>query len=216
MASKAAAAKKVGANKRIPASAPPKWPEPLSKKLWLTTIPKKSWWSLDRITPYAHNARTHPPAQITLLATLFRKYGPDQPIIVDENGVILKGHGRRLGAIEGELDGFWVEQRHGLTEADKVAMRIADNQTALMSGWDRELVRMEMHRLDATGYPMELLGFGKQELVAFQTQPGPPGAFPSYGEDIETHYECPKCHHKWSGKPRPDAAGDAPAPKKKK
>lgn len=180
-----------------------KWPEPLSKKLWLTTIPKKSWWSLDRITPYAHNARTHPPAQITLLATLFRKYGPDQPIIVDDNGVILKGHGRRLGAIEGELDGFWVEQRHGLTEADKVAMRIADNQTALMSGWDRELVRMEMHRLDAAAYPMELLGFGKAELVAFQTTVGPPSGFQAYGEDLQTEHECPRCKYRWSGSTAP-------------
>lgn len=212
---KSAAAKMVGANKRIPADPPPKWPEPLSRKLW-PEIPKKEWWSLDRIIPYTHNARTHPPAQVTLLATLFRKYGPDQPIIVDENGVILKGHGRRLGAIESEIGGFWVKQRRGLTDADKVAMRIADNQTALMSGWDRDLVRMEMHRLEATGYPMELLGFGKAELVAFQTVPGPPGAFPAYGEDIETSYECPKCHHKWSGKPRPDADGDAPAPKAKK
>lgn len=97
MARKPAAARAESA----PAS---KWSEPISKKLW-PEIPKKEWWTLDRFAPYPHNARTHPPAQVTLLATLFRKYGPDQPIIVDENGVILKGHGRRLGAIEGELGG---------------------------------------------------------------------------------------------------------------
>lgn len=209
MASKAAAAKK----DEQPAS---KWAEPLSKKLW-PAIPRKDWWSWDRIKPYVHNARTHPPAQIALLAQLLRRHGPDQPIVVDEKGVILKGHGRRLAGLEGELDGFWVTQRLGLSEEDKVAMRIADNQIALLAGWDRELVRMEMHRLEAAAYPMELLGFGKAELVAFQTVPGPPGAFPTFGEDIEAHYECPKCHYKWSGKPRPDADGDkSPPPKSKR
>lgn len=191
MAPKNAAAKKAAA----PES---KWPEPLSKKLW-PEIPKKQWWSLDRIKPYAHNARTHPPAQVTLLATLLRQYGPDQPIVVDEGGVILKGHGRRLGAIEGELGGFWVVERLGLSEDDKTAMRIADNQVALLAGWDRELVRMEMHRLEANKYPLELLGFGKAELVAFQTVPGPPSQFQAYGEDLQTEHECPRCHYRWSG-----------------
>lgn len=210
MASKSAAAKK-------PEPPPSKWPEPLSKKLWIT-IPRKSWWSWDRIVPYPHNARTHPPAQVKLLATLLRKFGPDQPIVVDENRFILKGHGRRLAGIEGELDGFWVEQRLGLSEDDKIAMRIADNQVALLAGWDRELVRLEMHRLEATGYAMELLGFGKAELVAFQTVPGPPSEFQAYGEDLATEHECPRCKYRWSGSTAPVEAKPPPpsAPENRK
>jgi hypothetical protein len=187
------------AKKPKPPEAPKsKYDEPLSKKLW-PKIPAASWWTWDRVRPYPHNARTHPPAQVTLLATLLRKYGPDQPIVVDEEGVILKGHGRRLAAIEGELGGFWVLQRTGLPEAEKIAMRIADNQVALLAGWDRELVRMETRRLEADGYSLELLGFGKAELVAFQTVPGPPSAFQQYGEDIHVDHECPRCGFQFSG-----------------
>lgn len=176
--------------------------EKIDKALW-PKIPKAEWWPWDRIKPYPHNARTHPPAQVTFLAQLLRKFGPDQPIVVDEHGIILKGHGRRLAGIEGKLDGFWVKPRLGLPEAEKRAMRIADNQVSLMSGWDRDLLRMEMHVLKTDGYALELLGFGKAELVSFQTQPGPPAEFSAVGEDLEVENECPRCHHRWSGSSAP-------------
>lgn len=152
-----------------------KWPDKLDKKLWIP-IATKEWWSLDRIKPYPNNPRTHPPEQITLLATLLRKFGPDQPIVVDEDGTILKGHGRRLGAEEGELGGFWVKQRTGLSDAEKRAMRIADNQVALLSGWDDELVRLEMQVLKTEDFPLELLGFSDKQLADFSDMsPAPTG-----------------------------------------
>lgn len=164
-------------------------------------------WPLDRIKPYGRNARTHPPAQIELLAELFRKYGVDQPIVVDENGVILKGHGRRLAAIKAEIARYPVVQRVGLTDAEKTAMRIEDNQVALLSGWDNELIRGEIALLESEGYEIRLLGFGEAELVSFRTVPGPPDAFPKFGEDVPTEFCCPRCQFKWSGnaKPKDDA-----------
>lgn len=174
----------------------------IDKSLW-PKIPKAEWWSWDRIKPYPHNARTHPPGQVTFLAQLLRKFGPDQPIVVDENGVILKGHGRRLAGIEGELDGFWVKQRTGMPESEKRAMRISDNQVSLMSGWDHDLLRMEMHVLKTDGFDLALLGFGKAELVSFQTQPGPPSEFEAVGEEVAVEHECPRCHHRWSGSSAP-------------
>lgn len=125
-------------------------------------------WPLDRIIPYERNPRTHPQQQIDLLAELIEKYGPDQPIVVDEKGVILKGHGRRLAALKINRKTFPVIQRSGLTEDDKVAMRIADNQVALLSGWDSELIRFEIDRLDHAGYDLKLLGFDNIQLVSFR------------------------------------------------
>src|SRR5690242_4209071 len=94
---------------------------------------------LDWFIPYERNARTHPESQIELLASLLTKYGPDQDIVVDEDRIILKGHGRLLAAQQAGLSHFTFTQRMGLSEADKQSMRLADNQVALLSGWDKEL-----------------------------------------------------------------------------
>lgn len=163
-----------------------------------------TWWPLGKVVPYPRNARTHPPAQVTMLARLIGTHGPDQPIVVDEKGMILKGHGRRLGALEAGLDSFPVVQRHGLSEAEKAAMRIEDNTAGLLSGWDTELIRGEVTMLKNVGYDLNLLGFGEQQLVQFTTTPQPPGQFPTVGEDLPTEFCCPACRYQWSGKPKPD------------
>lgn len=165
--------------------------------------PGATLWKLDEIRPYPHNPRTHPPAQIDFIANLLRKFGPDQPIVVDEAAVILKGHGRLLSAVKAEMKTFPVVQRFGMSEEDKRAMRIADNQSALMSGWDGELMKFEIESLKRGGYDVSLLGFGEAQLVSFMTTPGPPGEFPAFGEDISTAFCCPNCQFVWSG--RPDA-----------
>ena len=174
---------------------------------------KPEVWSISKIIPYPNNPRSHPPAQITLLAELMKKRGVDQPIVVDDAGVILKGHGRRLAAIAAGFEEFPVVVHRGLSETDKRAMRIEDNQVSLLSGWNQELVRHELAELKLTNYPLELLGFGEAQLVSFQTTLGPPAEFRQFGEDIATEHECPKCHYRWSGKPTPESDGDRPASK---
>jgi DNA modification methylase len=121
-------------------------------------------WKLDRIIPYPGNPRTHPPEQIEILAQLLLKYGADQPIVVDESGVILKGHGRLQAALVAGLKTFPVVVRTGMSGPDKVAMRLSDNQVALLSGWDRGLVAGELRMLSRAGYDIPLLGFGEAQL----------------------------------------------------
>lgn len=161
-------------------------------------------WPLHKIVPYPMNPRSHPPAQITLLAELFKLRGIDQPIVVDDQGVILKGHGRRLAALAAGMDEFPVIVRRGLTDVEKSAIRIEDNATALLSSWDQELTRAEISMLKTEGYDLQLLGFGESQLVQFTTTPGPPAAFQSV-DGVETSYCCPKCGFEWSGSPKPKA-----------
>lgn len=156
---------------------------------------------LSRFVPYPNNPRTHPPAQVALLAELIKRHGPDQPIVVDDDWVILKGHGRRSAAILAGLEDFPYVQHRGLPESEKIAMRISDNQVSLLSGWDRELARGEIVQLQQMGYEISQLGFGDAQLVQFTTLPGPPGEFPQFGENIATDYCCPSCGYRWSGKP---------------
>lgn len=120
---------------------------------------------IGKIIPYERNARTHPEKQITLLAQLIKKYGADQPIVVDENNIILKGHGRRLAAIEAGIKTFPVVRHIGLSEKDKKAIRIADNQVALLAGWDDELLRLEVVELQSQGFDMPMLGFPQDQLI---------------------------------------------------
>lgn len=200
---------------------PKKMPAPVAewKKRGLKIAPSK-WWALDNIKEYPRNPRTHPPAQIELLGSLLDKYGPDQDIVVDEKGEILKGHGRKMAVKAKGWPSYPVTQRFGLTDAEKIAMRIEDNQLALLSGWDNELVRGEIAVLQKGGYDLALLGFGEAQLVSFTTTVGPPGAFQEFGADIPTEHQCPRCGYRWSGSTKP-AADDEPlpassAPQKKK
>lgn len=156
-------------------------------------------WSLQRIKPYPRNPRTHPPAQIALLAELLKKHGPDQRIVVDENGVIIKGHGRLAAAHAAGLKSFPVVIRAGLSEAEKAAMRVSDNQVSLLAGWDKELLRGEITMLKQAGNDVSLLGFGDVELVSFLSVDTAPADFPEVDETISVEHTCPKCGYRFSG-----------------
>lgn len=142
---------------------------------------------LSQIHPYPNNPRTHPPAQVAMLAEIMRKRGVDQPIVVDEAGVILKGHGRRLAALAAGFEEYPVVEHRGLSDADKAAMRIEDNQVALLAGWDQELVSGEIASLKLGGYDIALLGFPEAQLRGWGISAGPDN-----GQDPEAAPERPK------------------------
>lgn len=122
---------------------------------------KSTMWPLAKIKPYPNNPREHPADQVALLAELMKKYGPDQPIVVDEKGVILKGHGRLLAAKLAGFEEFPVAQHTGRSEADKRAIRIADNQVALLSSWNPTALKFEYEKLKLSGFEVKILGFDK-------------------------------------------------------
>ena len=135
---------------------------------------------IDKIKPYEDNPRHHTKAQVDHLAALMKRYGIDQPIVVDEDGVILKGHGRRLAAIEAGFTSFPVVVHRGLNDDDKKAMRIADNQTALLAAWDEKLLKAEVWKLP-DDFNFNILGFTSkrlQDLLKPATTRGDPDAAP--------------------------------------
>lgn len=144
---------------------------------------KPQVWPLAKIIPYPNNPRTHPDQQVELLATLMQKHGVDQPIVVDEDGFILKGHGRRMAAVKAGFEEFPVVIHRGLSDADKRAIRVADNHLALLSGWNEDLLRAELTDLSKAGYDMPLLGFDNVSLVTFMAMPPRAGADPE--QEIE-------------------------------
>lgn len=119
---------------------------------------------IDRLIPYARNARTHSKEQILQLRSSLREFGFVNPIIVDKELNIIAGHGRVLAAkAEGLLEVPCVFAEH-LTDAQKRAYILADNRLALNAGWDEELLALEFGELKDLGFDLELTGFGLDEI----------------------------------------------------
>jgi len=122
-------------------------------------------WPLDRLKPYAKNARTHSDAQVAQIAASIVEFGFTAPILVSEDGGILAGHGRLAAAKKLALDVVPVVVLDHLTPTQRRAYILADNQLALQAGWDQELLAVELADLSAAGFDLALTGFSDEELA---------------------------------------------------
>jgi hypothetical protein len=108
---------------------------------------KVELWDIDKVKPYERNSKKHPKEQIAKIAASIKMTGWDQPIVVDKGGVIIKGHGRRLAAIELGFKQVPVLVRDDLTPDQVKAARISDNRAAL-SDIDTDLLKAELAELN--------------------------------------------------------------------
>jgi hypothetical protein len=120
--------------------------------------------ALDRLLPYARNARTHSDEQIAQIAASMREWGWTNPVLVDEEGTLIAGHGRVLAARQLGLTEVPVMTARGWSRAQKEAYRLADNKLALNAGWDIDMLRLELSDLVDMGFDPELTGFAGLEL----------------------------------------------------
>ena len=119
---------------------------------------------VEKLVPYANNARTHNPAQITKLRSSLREFGFINPVIIDRDFGVIAGHGRILAAKEvgiTEVPCVFVDH---LTEAQKKAYVLADNRLALDAGWDEQMLRIEIEALQEQAFDISLTGFDEKEL----------------------------------------------------
>jgi DNA modification methylase len=151
----------------------------------LTVKPSRltvSYWLVDRLLPYARNARTHPDEQVQQLADSIKAFGFNVPCLVDASGVLVAGHGRLLAAQKLGLPEVPVVQLGHLSEAEARAYRLADNRIALNSEWDEALLAEELKAVMAEGeFGLEDLGFAEDELEALLEPEMESG--PKEGED---------------------------------
>jgi len=117
---------------------------------------------IDTLKPYERNAKKHPKEQVERLALHIEAVGWDQPIVVDENMVVLKGHGRLLVAKKLKMTEVPCVVAEGLSEAQKKAVRLADNKLA-ESEWDLDLLKLETDDLALAGWDLEELGFDAED-----------------------------------------------------
>lgn len=120
--------------------------------------------SVEKLIPYVKNSRTHSDGQVAQIAASIKEFGWTNPILVDGESGVIAGHGRLLAARKlGQKEVPVIELAH-MTESQKRAYVIADNQLAMNAGWDTTLLSLELADLKEQGFEMDVLGFDPKEL----------------------------------------------------
>jgi DNA modification methylase len=132
-------------------------------------------WAITKLVPYARNSRTHSDEQISQLAASIKEWGWTTPVLVDEDGSIIAGHGRTLAAQRLKMTEVPVMVAKGWSDAKKRAYIIADNKLALNAGWDNEMLRLELGELQGMDFDLDLTGFTAEEIAALMPEEIEPG-----------------------------------------
>jgi len=122
--------------------------------------------AIGELVPDPRNARTHPRRQIAQIGASIRAFGFTNPILADEDGRLIAGHGRLLAARELGLGEVPVIELAGLNDTQKRALRLADNKIALNAGWDLEILKLELAELSVPEIDLDLslTGFASGEI----------------------------------------------------
>jgi len=128
-------------------------------------------WPVDRLIPYARNARTHSDEQVAQIAASIAEFGWTNPILAGSDGIIIAGHARLLAARKLGMTEVPVIVLDHLTETQRRALVLADNRLALNAGWDEEMLRVELESIRDDGFDLELTGFSDDELEDLLREP---------------------------------------------
>ena len=122
------------------------------------------------LIPYVNNSRTHSDEQVMQVASSIKEFGFTNPILIDDDGGIIAGHGRLMAAKKLGLAMVPCIRLGHLSEAQRKAYVIADNQLALNSGWDLDALKLEIDRLGELDFDIELLGFDDDFLTSLMIE----------------------------------------------
>lgn len=140
---------------------------------------------IDKIIPNPRNPRTHDEAQIAAIAASIAEWKWTMPVLVDEKGMLIAGHGRILAARKLGITEVPVMVAEGWTEAQKHAYVIADNRLTDRGGWDNEMLKLELQDLKVMDpdFDLKLTGFTDFEINSF------------FGDEVENPLKA------WDGMP---------------
>lgn len=120
----------------------------------------------EALTPHPDNSMKHGDGQITQLVASFEQFGFNGVIVIDESNVVLAGHGRRLASIRAGMKTVPCLRRAGLSEAQKRAYIIADNQIGRNGEWDEAVLAQQLALLKDDGFDLDTLGIGADALAS--------------------------------------------------
>ena len=152
---------------------------------------------IEKLIPYARNSRTHSDAQVAQIAASIKEWGWTMPVLIDEDGGIIAGHGRVLAARSLGHESVPVVVAKGWSDAKKRAYVIADNKLALNAGWDSDMLSIELEELKKSNFEIELLGFNAEDLEKIISASNfEPGTEEDQGklDQLEPKWiDCPHC-----------------------
>ena len=120
------------------------------------------------LKPYAGNAKKHSADQINKIVASIKRFGFTAPVLIDEAGMILAGHGRSVAAVQMGLKKIPCIVIDGLSETEKAAYVIADNKLSDYGvEWDEEMLAAEIAKLEAEDFDLSSLGFTESDLASF-------------------------------------------------
>lgn len=158
-----------------------------------------TYWPIEKLVQYPNNCKVHPETQIEKIAQSIKSFGFDQPISVDTQGIIIKGHGRLMASKLLGLKEVPVIVRDDLTLIEAKASRIADNKVA-ESAWDQYLLPIELKEIDNAGFDLSTTGFEMEEI---NTIFGNDDFEPENNDESQRKLDkkkpiiCPNCQHEF-------------------
>lgn len=130
----------------------------------MSKLPPYQLKKTDDLIPYVNNSRTHSEAQVNQIAASIKEFGFTNPVLIDQDGGVIAGHGRLMAARKLGVSEVPTITLEGLTKAQRKAYVIADNQLALNSGWNEELLKLELQGLKDLEFDLSVIGFDDDEL----------------------------------------------------
>lgn len=125
---------------------------------------KIEYLPINDFIPYAKNARVHGGQQLDDIVASIKEFGFTNPVLIDENNILIAGHGRIKAAKLAGLSELPCIRLTNLTDSQKKALRIADNQIPLNASWDMELLMQEVQDLELEEFDLDILGFDEKML----------------------------------------------------
>lgn len=128
-------------------------------------------WPVEKLIPYARNARTHSDEQVAQIAASIAEFGWTNPILAGSDGIVIAGHARLQAARKLSMTEVPVIVLDHLTETQRRALVLADNRLALNAGWDEEMLRVELESIRDDGFDLEIVGFTDDEIEDLLREP---------------------------------------------
>lgn len=145
---------------------------------------------VEKLVHYANNAKIHTTEQIQQIKASIKAFGFNDPIAIDEDNVIISGHGRLMAAMELGLEKVPTIRLVHLSKTEKKQYILAHNKLTMNTGFEEEILKMEMEALEMEDASLELTGFSDNELNKIFDLPNELVLEEEIQEeqDLKTHY----------------------------